>query len=147
MGSNNLRHSDKLVPNRRDKKAVVPTFTGINVTTHMIRDEEALNTFELEILYMHGDADGNTLDKNNYPNTDEGRKKLVEHCTFLAKCVVAFPHGMGGDDGYWDIEGYEEFGEEYIPLDNEYCKGHATVISFGIVYVDEKGVEFIVNLE
>ena len=65
----------------------------------------------------------------------------------LAKCVVAFPHGMGGDDGYWDIEGYEEFGEEYIPLDNEYCKGHATVISFGIVYVDEKGVEFIVNLE
>ena len=142
-----VRHYESLAPQRYSANAVAPTFTGVTITDTLVRKEEKKrDIFELDVSYMHGDADYDEEETYQYENTEEGRKKLVEHCTFLAKCVTKFPHGMGGDDGYWDVEGYDEYGDDYIPRDNEHCVGHASVESFGVVYIDENGVEFEANL-
>lgn len=110
-------------------------------------EPKRLNVFELDILYMHGDADGYTKDTCTYENTVEGEVALLEHCNFLRRCILEYPHGMGGDDGYWHIPMYSVYGDDYIPRDNPYCEGHATVESFGVIYIDYNAKEHTITLE
>ena len=147
MCSNDLRVTDPLVPPRY-WKIEPPVYTKLVVSGERLRvmPKQTL-VYELEVLFVHGDADGYSTETYTYSADEIGGAKVVEHCNFLARCITAFPNGMGGDDGYWEVPGYEEFcGEDGFPLDNECCEGHASVASFGIVYVNQDGVEFPVNL-
>lgn len=101
------------------------------------------NMFELCVTYMHGDADHYTKDKYYYGKGEE--KKVLEHINFLAACMAKFPHGMGGNDGYWDVPGYEEYGEDAIPRDNECCDGHATVEEVEVFWFNDEGKQFLVT--
>lgn len=146
MRSNDLRVKDPLVPPRY-RKIEPPVYNKLVVSGQRLRVmPEQTSVYELEVLFMHGDGDGNTTKVFTYPADEMGGVKVIEHCNFLARCITAFPNGMCGDDGYWEVPGYEEFGEGNFPLDNEYCEGHASVETFGIVYVNQDGVEFPVNL-
>lgn len=119
-------------------------FTDLDISDTPLRSKHT-DIFELRVTYMHGDADGYT--KEIYSYKDKFRDKLLEHAMFLDRCIVAFPDGMGGDDGYWKVDGYKEFGEDRIPPDSEHCDGHATVKSFGVVYIDGNGTEYPVTLK
>ena len=101
------------------------------------------NVFELRVTYMHGDADHYTKDKYYYYKDEE--EKLLAHLNFLVACINAFPHGMRGNDGYWAVPGYTGFGDEWVPLDNECCEGHATVWEIDTYFINEEGKLFLVT--
>lgn len=124
------------------------TYSKISIAEASLKPKDSrLNVFELDVVYMHGDADGYTRNRHVYENTEEGIKDLLGHGAFLYNCMTKYPHGMGGEDGYWDVKDFDKYGEEEIPRDNPYCSGHAHVESFGVIYVDPDGVEFPVTLE
>lgn len=146
MSSNDLRYTDPLNPPRYTNIAP-PVYNKLTISEERLRKgPDQVSVYELEVLFMHGDGDGNSVKTFIYDADEAGLLKVIEHCNFLARCVVAFPRGMGGDDGYWEVPGYEEFGEDEFPLDNEYCEGHASVEAFGVIYVNQDGVEFPTNL-
>jgi hypothetical protein len=99
-------------------------------------------TYEVTVIHMHGDADHYTTNVSDFSTRDID--KMLKYVNFILRCMVAYPNGMGGDDGYWDIEGYEEH-EEYFYQDNESCDGHASPDSMEIVYYDVNSVKFHVN--
>lgn len=114
-------------------------FTNIEIADKAI--SAIKDVFVLEVQYMHGDADHYTNDEYHYID----HTLLLEHANFLEVCKKKFSHGMGGNDGYWDVPGYELYGEDYIPRDNECCNGHASVESFKAYWIDSKGNKYVVN--
>lgn len=110
--------------------------------------------YVIYLTFMHGDADYYSYEELRYETTEE----MIEMYNFLVRCYNHFPHGMGGDDGYWDVEGYEaltdaeqaedgRWYDEFFPRDNEYCSGHATVREFKVKYYGPTGQEFDVAFD
>lgn len=116
-------------------------FTSLKI--HDVAFPQPADVFELCVTYMHGDADHYTKDKYYYHETE--KETLLAHINFLVACMAKFPHGMGSNDGYWDVPGYEDFGLEWLPWDNEACSGHATVSLFKTFWIDENGTKFVVT--
>lgn len=96
---------------------------------------EHKNEFEVRIKFMHGDADGYTWDSLY---TEDG-KEALNALNFLARCLVAFPNGMGGQDDYSKVQGYEEF-EDLIPWDITCCDGSASVETVELFYYNSRGL-------
>jgi hypothetical protein len=115
------------------------------------------NVFQLEVLFMHGDGDGYTTKVYTIKGLDP--HNATEGIEFFQACIVAHSHGMGGDDGYWEIPGYYFPGEEakdqeddnwwggqwQIPQDSEYCDGHATVREIKMFWYTGAGVKHAVG--
>ena len=104
-------------------------------------------TFQMEIEFMHGDGDSYTTRVVDFGPDIVPNWKLIE---FLKRCKAAYPHGMGGNDGYWDVEGYKEFGghedEPFFPGSSPYCDGHANLQSFEIFWYNEFGSKYAVEI-
>lgn len=90
--------------------------------------------FELEITFMHGDADGYS---KKYLREFDARK-LIPAVEFFRRCEKRFPHGMGGDDGFFDVEGFEKY-QDLIPMDSPYVDGHADIEDIKVFYYDGNG--------
>ena len=98
--------------------------------------------YEVTVVHMHGDADNFTTDVHDFKSKD----KMLDFVNFILRCMVAYPHGMGGDDRYDHIEGCDKYNEEYLHLDNEVCLGHATPWKLDVVYYDNDSVKWDVKL-
>ena len=53
----------------------------------------------------------------------------------------------GVDEGYWDVPGYDKFGDGNIPSDSEWTDGQAMIVNFGVIYIDSNGVEYPAELK
>lgn len=93
--------------------------------------------FELEIIFMHGDAD--RYSTNSFRTFHS--HKLVPAIEFFRLCVQKFPYGKGGNDGFWDVDGYSDYGDEIIPMDNPYCDGHASIEEINVYYYNSVGLK------
>lgn len=101
-----------------------------------------VDTFRVFIKFMHGDADYYTTE---YIDFKDGGA-AIRACNFFSRCMDEYPYGMGGDDNYRHLQGYDEF-EDYIPMANEYCSGHASPEEIWVEYYDSVGTKFSVNME
>lgn len=115
------------------------------------------NQFQIEVLFMHGDADAFT--------TKMYKVGLVAHSAtpclkFFELALAKFQHGMGGDDNYRDVPGYYALGESNevdedgfhlyesqwdIPTSSEYCDGDAQVREIKLFYYNSEGTKFEVE--
>lgn len=99
------------------------------------------DNYEVTVVHMHGDADYYTTDVHDFSFEQE----MLDFVNFLHRCIALYPRGMGGDDGYWEVEGYHKY-EDYLHQDNEYCGGHATPQTITTVYYDIHSVKWGVKL-
>ena len=106
-------------------------------------DVSIKNTFVLVIEFMHGDADGYSTEEYHYSTP----LQAVGCIEFYERCIEKYPHGMGGNDGYWDVKGYKEFGDEVIPMGSAYAEGHANVQNIKMFYYNGVGAKFEVEYE
>ena len=100
-----------------------------------------VSTYEVTVVHMHGDADNYTTDVHDFDSSSE----MLDFVNFIYRCMALYPHGMGGDDGYWKVEGYDQFGD-YLHQDNEVCDGHATPETPKVVYYDAQSVKWDAKL-
>jgi len=99
--------------------------------------------YEVTVTHMHGDADFYSTDKQTFKN----HKDMLDYVNFMYRCMNEFTHGMGGDDGYWEVEGYDKYGDHLYKEDPHGCvDGHATVDGIEIFYFDENGYKLDVVL-
>jgi len=118
-----------------------------------------VNLFQIEVGFMHGDGDAYTNRTYDVGLVGTDAETMLR---FFAECMLKYPYGMGGDDGYWSVPGYFEDGvrttpdEEYgcyeeglyvIPQSSSYCNGHAQVKSLDLFYYNGLGVKHRVEYE
>lgn len=125
------------------------------ITEVKVEEVSLINTYEVTVIHMHGDADNYTTDvnffdlegklKNGYTDEEDYGEAMIELINFLLACKAKYPNGMGGDDGYWDVEGYEKY-EDFLFSDNDCCEGHATPESITVFFYDEIGVKHVCSL-
>lgn len=96
------------------------------------------NCFALEIEFMHGDADSYSKETICEFNAE----KLILAVQFFNQCNSKFKHGMRGSDGFWDVEGYDAFGD-YIHCNSEYTAGHASIENIKVFYYDGIGTKYV----
>lgn len=120
-------------------------YSVISINPNKLRKDKDLDVYELHVKFMHGDADWYTDGKFVYKNNKDGIEKLTGHGSFLHACMLSPPDG--GDEGYWDVPGYDKFGDGKIPSDSEWTDGQAMIVNFGVIYIDSNGVEYPVELK
>lgn len=111
---------------------------------------EKVNIIELTCKFMHGDADYYTTEKLEFSldgESKDGDINFKESINFLLRCMAAFPCGMGGNDGYWDVDGWCDEWAEIFPADNESCDGHASPDTITAFYYNENGIKCELNLD
>lgn len=137
--------------NVRFKQPSLPmTFSKATVNFDLpVRNKPQLrNIMELDVSYMHGDADYYTNRTYQYPNSESGINDIIDHVNFLTACKAKYQFtGCDCDGNYQDVPGYERFGAD-IPANSEYSSiGEAEPVEFGAVYVDKDGIEYPIILE
>jgi len=108
------------------------------------KSNEKKNKFELVVEFMCGDADSYPVDSRLYK--EDEREDLIRDYNFLTRCMSAFPNGMGGNDGFWDVEGWNDAWEDFFPRDNPDCDGHADVEGIDVFYFDSEGIKYRTEL-
>ena len=141
---NNIRYTQPNLPTYISNTEPV-TYSEVSISSDKLRKNKDLDVYELHVKFMHGDADWYTYSKFTYKNNAEGIQKLIGHGSFLHSCMLNPPNG--GDEGYWDVPGYDKFGEGNMPSDSEWTDGHASLVGFGVIYIDKNGVEYPVDLK
>lgn len=135
--------------NVRFKQPNLPTkFSKATVNFDLPVRNKLCNIIELDVSYMHGDADYYTNRTYQYPNSEAGINQLIDHVNFLTACKEKYQYtGCDCDGNYRDVPGYDRFGDD-IPANSEYSSiGEAEPTEFGAVYVDNKGIEYPIILE
>lgn len=95
-----------------------------------------INSFILEVTFMHGDADSYSTEE-----VDIGinAQTAIPYIEFFERCRALYARtGMGGSDGFWEVEGYQDF-SYFIPTDITSEEGHADIESIKLYWYDSFG--------
>jgi len=115
-----------------------------------VTKNEKINIIEITCKFMHGDADYYTTKTLNFDldgKSIDGEINFKSSMNFLLRCFSAFPHGMGGDDGYWEVDGWNDEWEDFFPQDNDGCDGHASPSNISAFYYNSSGIKCSLDLD
>lgn len=105
-----------------------------------------VNTYELTIEFMHGDADHSSKEVLSYSLGEE--EELLRAINFFNDCIKAYPHGRCGRDTYekLNLEDYEWF-QDNIHGDVTHEGFEATIEEISVVYWDNDSEKYEVILK
>jgi hypothetical protein len=115
------------------KERNMTTVTKLILGSPVVQEAQPVNTYQLVVSFMHGDADHYTEETYMFSLAEE--EALIKGINFFNSCMSAYPHGRGGYDTYekLGLPDWEEW-EDKMPNDITSEGFSATVDSIKVFF-------------